>query len=152
MRTTVRLTSILAGDNGAEFGRGDLPMVDAEEVIQVRQIAGLLDNYPTAALGIEDFQLMTQNMDREALSPTRLRLAVEAEEILHGEGRVPFLQQPSDMATATDVRLRRARLYFPGMPHATDAARHLAVFLRRCRADEGLRAQAFPRHFTAWED
>lgn len=139
--------SILRGEPSAVVGRADLIYADAEEVLQVRQIAGLLDNFPDAALLIEDFILRTQNMDRETLSPTRLRLAIEAEEILHGVGRVPFLQQPSVMSTAPDDRLRRAGLYFTGMPHATDAGRHAAVFLRRCRTDETLRAQAFPRHF-----
>jgi len=152
IETNARLTSILSGDNGGDYGRGDLSMVDAGEIVQVRQIAGLLDNYPTAALGIEDFTLRIANMDRETLSPARLRLAIETEEILHGEGRVPFLQNPDAMGMATDVRLKRANLYFPGMPHATDAARHALVFFRRCRADEQLRAQAFPRHFNDWED
>lgn len=144
--------AILRGDPAA-VGRGPMSTVDAGEVLQVRQIAGLLDNFPEATLVIEDFQLRTQNMDREVLSPSRLRLAIETEEILHGVGRVPFLQQPSDaMSTATDERLKRANLYFPGMVHATDAARHAAKFFRDCRADEALRAEAFPRHFQTWED
>jgi hypothetical protein len=148
-----RFYSIMRGEMSAGYGRGDLSLVDAGEVMQVRQMGGLLDNFPDATLVIEDFQLRTQNGDRETLSPSRLRLAFEAEEILHGVGRVPFLQQPSDaMTTATDERLKRANLYFAGMPHATDAARHAALFFRRCRTDEALRAQAFPRHFHDWED
>lgn len=144
--------AILRGETGA-VGRGDLLTVDAGEVLQVRQIAGLLDNFPEAALVIEDFQLRMFNQDRETLSPSRLRLAIQSEEILHGVGRVPFLQQPSEaMNTATDGRLARANLYFPGMPHATDAARHAMTFLRKCRANESLRAQAFPRHFADWND
>lgn len=144
---------IMRGEMSTAYGRGDLSLVDAGEVMQVRQAAGLLDNFPDASLVIEDFQLRTQNADRETLSPARLRLAFEAEEILHGVGRVPFLQQPSDaMTVATDDRLKRANLYFAGMPHATDAARHAALFLRRCRSDETLRVQAFPRHFHDWED
>lgn len=145
--------AILRGDASASVGRGDLLTVDAGEVLQVRQIAGLLDNFPEAALVIEDFQLRMFNQDRETLSPARLRLAIETEEILHGVGRVPFLQQPSEaLHTATDARLSRANLHFPGMEHARDAARHAVTFFRRCRASEPLRAQAFPRHFsTAWE-
>lgn len=152
-RKTQKVYAILRGDQSPLIGRGDLSVVDAGEVLQVRQIAGLLDNFPDATLVIEDFQLRTQNMDRETLSPTRLRLAIETEEILHGVGRVPFLQQPSDaMTVATDDRLKRANLYFAGMPHANDAARHAVRFLRACRADESLRSQAFPRHFADWED
>jgi hypothetical protein len=146
-----RLYGILNGDP-SQIARGDLPMVDAGEVMQVRQIAGLFENFPEAALLIEDFSLRTQDKSRETLSPTRLRLAIETEEILHGQGRVPFLQQPSVMSTATDERMKRAGLYFRGMVHATDAARHTAVFLRNCRANESLRAQAFPLHFADWED
>ena len=152
-RRTSHFYAILRGETGS-VGRGDLSVVDAGEVLQVRQIAGLLDNFPEAALVIEDFQLRMFNQDRETLSPTRLRLSIEAEEMMHGVGRVPFLQQPADaMRTATDDRLKRANLYFAGMPHATDAARHAALFFRECRKDEGLREQAFPRHFaTDWED
>lgn len=151
-RKTQHVYAILRGETAA-VGRGDLLAVDAGEVLQVRQTAGLLDNFPDAALVIEDFQLRMFNQDRETLSPSRLRLAIETEEILHGIGRVPFLQQPSDaMRTATDDRLKRANLYFAGMPHATDAARHTATFFRRCRSDESLRSQAFPRHFHTWED
>lgn len=145
--------AIMRGDPSPLIGRADMSTVDAGEVLQVRQIAGLLDNFAEAALVIEDFTLRTQNQDREALSPTRLRLAIQTEEILHGVGRVPWLQQPSEaMNTATDERLKRSNLYFRGMPHATDAARHAVTFLRKCRTDEALRAQAFPRHFAAdWD-
>lgn len=145
---------VLDGEPGTDAGRGPLSTVDAGEVLQVRQMAGLLSNFPEAALIVEDFTLRTQNMDREALSPARLRLALQSEEIIHGAGRVPFLQQPAEaMRTATDERLKRANLYFAGMPHATDAARHAATFFRKCRTDESLRAAAFPRHFTeGWDD
>lgn len=144
---------VLDGLPGVNAGRGPLSTVDAGEILQVRQMSGLFANYPEAALVVEDFVLRTQNMARETLSPTRLRLALEAEEILHGEGRVPFLQQPAEaMRTATDERLKRANLYFAGMQHATDAARHAATFFRKARTDESLRAAAWPRHFTEWED
>lgn len=150
-RKTQKVYAILRGDPSPLIGRGDLSIVDAGEVLQVRQVAGLLDNFPDATLVIEDFTLRTQNQDRETLSPTRLRLAIETEEILHGVGRVPFLQTPSDaMNVATDDRLKRANLYFAGMQHANDAARHASMFLRACRADEDLRVQAFPRHFQGW--
>lgn len=143
--------AIMSGDTGT-VGRGDLSTVDAQEVLQVRQIAGLLDNFSEAALVVEDFQLRINSRDRETLSPARLRLAIEAEEILHGAGRVPFLQQPSDMVSAKDEQLKRAGLWFAGMQHACDAARHAAVMMRKCRSDEWLRSQAWPRHFPiAWD-
>lgn len=152
-RRTESFYAILRGETGS-VGRGDLSMVDAGEVLQVRQIAGLLDNFPDATLVIENFiPRSTVSTDREVNSPDRLRLAIETEEMLHGVGRVPFLQEPADaLRTGTDDRLKRARLYFPGMRHATDAAAHAATFLRKCRIDAALRAQAFPRHFSDWED
>lgn len=146
--------AILRGDPSQEVGRADFLAVDAGEVLQVRQIAGLLDNFSEATLVIENFiPRPTVSTEREVNSADRLRLGIQAEEILHGGGRVAFLQMPSEaMKTATDDRLKRAGLYFAGMRHATDAARHAGLFLRRCRDDEGLRAQAFPRHFTTdWE-
>lgn len=151
-RKDAHFYGILAGETAA-VGRGDMLTIDGGEVLQVRQIAGLLDNHTEAALVIEDFSLRTANSDREVLSPARLRLAIQAEEILHGVGRVPFLQMPSEaMNAATNDRLKRAGLYWPGMPHATDAARHAALFFRRCRSSETVRVQAYPRHFQEWID
>jgi hypothetical protein len=155
-----RFQAILEGEHPA--GGGDLEWAHANEVIQVRQIAGLLDNYPDAALVLESFQLRTEVRSPEVLSSDRLRLAVETEEILHGMGRVPFLQTPSEMKTgamplvkkgsqARDYsRLKRAGLHFPGMQHATDAGGHVAIFLRACRSHEEIRAQAWPKHFKDW--
>jgi hypothetical protein len=148
-RRSEHFYSVLRGERPG----GGLLSIDASEVLQVRQIAGLLDNFPEAAWIIEDFQLRMFNQDREVLSPARLRLALQTEEILHGaSGRVPFLQQPSVITAVPDERLKRANLYFRGMPHATDAARHLAAFFRRCRSDESVRSAAYPRHFNDWED
>ena len=145
MRSTQRLERILAGEGPG----GDLLYVDAEEIVQVRQIAGLLYNYEGAAVVCEDFVLRTQVREREVTAPDRLRAALQANEVLHGEGRVFFLQQPSlAKSTAKDDRLRKAGLYFPGMPHATDAARHVLTFLRRARQIEDLRVSAWPRHFA----
>lgn len=150
-RADLRFYGVLNGE-----GRGgDMNTVDAGEVLQVRQIAGLLDNHPDAALVFEDFVLLRLNSSREFLSSPRLRLAVEAEEILHGSGRVPFLQKPADaIGTVTDDRLRKAGLWFPGMEHARDAGRHAVMFFRECRRSEDLRTQAFPRHFAAqgWDE
>lgn len=146
-RRDVSFYAVLNGDASAPSSV--LNTVDAGEVLQVRQISGLFDNYPDAALVIEDFTLRIANSDREVLAPARLRLALQTEEALHGGGRVPFLQQPSEAkSVATDERLKRANLYFAGMPHATDAARHAAAFLRRLRASsDSNRADVFPRHF-----
>lgn len=146
MRSTERFEAIMDGKGPA--GGGDLLAVDAEEIIQVRQVCGLLDNYAAAAVVFEDFVLRTDVRSREVMAPDRLRSACQSEEILHGEGRVFFMQAPSmAKTTANDDRLKRADLYFAGMPHATDAARHVMTFLRRARKDESIRAAAWPAHF-----
>lgn len=161
-RSIERFQAILDGEHFA--GGADLSMEHAQEIIQIRQISGLLDNYSEAAVVIESFMLGTEVRSSEVLSPDRLRLSIEAEEILHGEGRIPFLQTPSDMKNDTMPlvtrggktrdysRLQRAGLYFPGMPHATDAAGHIARFLRRARQHEELRVAAWPLHFKEMED
>lgn len=151
-RRADKVYSILSGEGVG----GDMLHTDAEEILQIRQLAGLLDNYPEAALVMEDYTLRpsgTVSAKRETFSPDRIRLALQTEEVLHGEGRVAFLQQASTAkTTGSDDRLKRAGLYVPGMKHATDAARHLAVFSRKLRAEEDTRAAAFPRHFSTWEE
>jgi len=162
MRSTERFEEILNGMSGVSDG--GLLYVDAEEVVQVRQLAGLFDNYQEAALVWEDFTLRTDVTTREVTAPDRLRAASQSQEILHGEGRAFFLQSASDMKTtamplkqgsrtARDYdRLKRAGLYFPGMPHAVDAAGHVALFLRRARRFEEIRSSAWPLHFVDhWE-
>jgi len=132
---------------------GDLTMLDANEIRQLRQIQGLLEIYPKAALVVESFQLRQMSQDPVLLSPERMRFAITSNEVLHGSvGRLPVLQSSSyAMTTATDERLNRARLYMPGMKHATDAMRHATTFARDCRKDEATRARAFPRHFKVKE-
>lgn len=162
MRSTERFEAIL---NGEGPSGADLLYVDAEEVVQIRQMAGLLDNYAEAAIVCEDFTLRSNVTTREVTAPDRLRSAAQSQEILHGEGRVFFLQSASDMKTtampllergsdARDYnRLKRSGLYFAGMTHATDAAGHAALFLRRARQHEAIRAAAWPAHFSDhWED
>lgn len=127
-------------------GGGDLTILDANEARQVRQIAGLLDNYPKAALVLESFELHQLAGGKALLAPERLNASIRNEEILHGVGRTPFMQQPAyAKTTATDARIKRAGLYYPGMVHGTDAARHAATFARDLRQDPELRRQAFPR-------
>jgi hypothetical protein len=142
-----RFAALMAGER--VFSGPALSLIDAGEVAQLRQIAGLLSNFSTAALVIEDFTLRTAVRSREVTSPDRLRLAVTAHEALIGEGRTPFLQQPAyAKTTATDDRLKAAGLHFPGSPHINDAARHALVFLRDARQKEAIRAAAWPNHFS----
>lgn len=162
MRSTERFEQILEGQSGVSDG--GLLFEDAEEVVQVRQLAGLFDNYAEAALVWEDFTLRTDVRSRDVTAPDRIRAASQAQEILHGEGRAFFRQQASEMMstampykqgskTVRDFsRLQRANLFFKGMEHATDAAGHVALFLRRARQHEEIRSSAWPGHFfDNWE-
>lgn len=139
------------GGRGAA-GSDELDTDTADELTQAVQIAELLDQWPDAAWGIEDFRLRVLDSNKELLAPVRMIARVETLEILHGErGRVPFKQMPGEKDTASDDRLQRAGWYRPAMGHANDAARHAAVFLRKCRESAQLRHEAFPRVFTDYK-
>lgn len=140
-----KLQSILDGEWRA--GGGELTINTVNELGQIRQVSGLLEIWPKAALVIEDFTLRKFNRDEEFLSPVRVGRGILQEELLHGSvGRIPFLQEPSmAIDTVTDPRLKRAGLYRPGMEHANDAARHAALFCVRARKDKSLIEAAWPR-------
>lgn len=146
------IEQVLSGEGA--FGGGDLTYIQSTEVKQVIEMQNLLENWPEAAWGYEDFIPRTQDRKRETLSPVRVFSMLTFSELVRGtRARVPFAQLPSlAKSTATDERIKAAGLYRAGMPHATDAARHCATFLRRCRADEDLRAQAWPTLFGKDED
>jgi hypothetical protein len=85
---------------------------------------------------------------KNALSAMRIYTALAFGTIMDDQRpRIPFFQDRSFKSTATDARMREAGLYLPGMPHATDAARHAAVFARRCRQKRELRLAAWPQLF-----
>lgn len=118
---------------------------------QAIQIRTILEQYPEAAWGHEDFILRTRNASRETLSPVALNSMVTSLELLMGaRARWPFVQSAQmAMTTATDARLKDAHLYVPGMPHATDASRHAATFLRNARAHSSIRKAAWPELFDS---
>lgn len=129
---------------------GDITTAQANEIRQLIQMQNLLEAWPGAAWGYEDFVPRQLNQGREFLAPVRLFSSLTANEILHGTAkRVPFIQNASmAKSTATDERLKDAGLYRAGMLHATDAARHCLTFYRRARADKELRQQAWPHLFS----
>lgn len=116
---------------------------------QAVQMRGILEAHPEAAWGHEDFILRTRDAKRETLSPVALNAMMTTLELICGaRARWPFVQGASlAMSTATNERLKDAGLYTPGLPHAVDATRHAATFLRRCRADPALRSAAWPALF-----
>lgn len=148
------LNRTLSGDGVG----GSIPFYQSSEIDQVMQCQNLLDAWPRAAWGYEDFTVRTADSARDTVSPVRLGAMLALSEIAHGQMmRVPFTQMPSDAVGdhkgnraggfISDERIRACGLYRDGMIHATDAARHCVAFLRKCRVDPELRAQAFPRLF-----
>lgn len=110
----------------------------------------LLDEWPEATWGFEDFTVRQINMEPTFLSPARIGFALTMSELDSEGGRAPFVQS-SSMAIngVSDARLKEADLYVPGLGHANDAARHCAVFFRRARTDAKLRHLAWPHLFAA---
>lgn len=121
---------------------------EREERMNIHDAFRILADSPDAAWVYEDFIPRELNKSRVFLAPVRVFSGILALEDYVGKGRRAFVQQPSlAMSTATDDRLRAAELYFEGMPHATDAARHATTFLRSARKTPAIRHQAWPRHF-----
>lgn len=131
------------------FGGGALRPEYVEDFEQLNMLQNLLETWPNSAWGYEDFIPRKLQMDRDFLAPVRIFSALTYSEIAHGtHGRLPFVQQPAmAKTTASDQRLKMAKMYRPGMPHANDAARHVLTFFRRARAQETLRIQAWPHLF-----
>jgi hypothetical protein len=142
-----------AGRRGRGSGSQEITTGEVDELNAVLQCVGILDIWTEAAWGFEDFIPRSSNASRDFLAPVRIFSRLDFVELVYGEkGRWPFRQNASlAKTTATDARLRDARLYMPGMEHATDAARHAATFLRRCRTDAALRELAWPKLFARKE-
>lgn len=136
------------GDNRAAIIR-ELDGYDEiqRETFVVDQCVELLAQWPKAAWGHESFELRTLAAN---LSPVRINAKVGHSEVMYGLGRLPYAQTSSyAMTTATESRLKLAGLYRAGLPHATVAAKHCATFLRDCRKDRWLRAEAWPNLFES---
>lgn len=121
----------------------------ANELDQIFQLREILDLWPAAAWGYEDY--IPESMaaaQRDALTPVRIFAPLRFGMIMDdARPRAPFVQGRAMKYTANDDRMKAAGLYLPGMPHATDAARHAAVFARAARQKPKLRALAWPRLF-----
>lgn len=121
----------------------------ANELAQVFAIREILDQWPGAAWGYEDY--IPESMaaaQKVALTPMRVFAPLTFCLVMDASrARAPFVQDRSFKATANNDRLKEAGLYLPGMPHASDAARHAAVFARRARQKQEIRAAAWPRLF-----
>lgn len=120
---------------------------DLQELRSVLAGLDVLARHPFAAWGYEDFRVRQISQSDDFLSSPRVGSSLRDAMLLGNPPRPPFRQDPSDMLALPDERMQALRLYRRGMPHATDAARHGALFLRRARQDADLRAEAWPHLF-----
>lgn len=134
--------------NKISWEHGELSMRDYENE-GCYQFGKMLDDWPSAAIVVEDFILRPERQEksRELLSPVRITAKLESH--LWFTGRHMFLQSASQAkSTVTDGRLRLWGCYtkIGGLAHARDADRHVLLFLRRVMGGGGtaLRSAAWP--------
>ena len=115
----------------------------------VANMIKLIDEWPSAAVVVEDFILRSNRneMSRELLSPVRITAKIEHH--LWKNKRKMWLQMPSQAKTvSSDERLKAWGVYTSegGLQHARDADRHVMLFIRRCMGNKGLATRN-----VAWE-
>jgi hypothetical protein len=119
------------------------------ELNMIHEAREILDLFPGAAWGYEDY--IPESMaaaQKGALTPMRFYSTLAFQTIMDdARMRVPFVQSRTMKYSADNARMKEAGLYLPGMEHATDAARHAAVFLRAARQKQAVRVAAWPRLF-----
>lgn len=124
----------------------DAAQIELNMIYEAREI---LDFWPGAAWGYEDY--VPESMaaaQKGALTPMRFFSTLAFGAIMDDtRARVPFVQSRAMKYSASDDRIKQAGLYLPGMPHATDAARHAAIFARGARQHAELRSAAWPSLF-----
>lgn len=118
----------------------------------VHHLIKLIDEWPSAAIVVEDFILRPHRneMSRELLSPVRITAKIEHH--LWKNRRKMWLQTPAQAKTVgSDERLKAWGVYTRegGLQHARDADRHVMLFLRRCMGNKGIatRNVAWPHLF-----
>ena len=117
----------------------------------VSHLTKLIDQWPAAAVVVEDFILRPHRneMSRELLSP--VRITAKLEHHLWKHNREMWLQMPSQAkGVCSDERLRAWGVYTRegGMQHARDADRHAVLFLRRCMGGKGIATRDVGWPFT----
>lgn len=145
-RLTVPRASLYGGARGAilDWDSGEVFGPEEEQVKLLGRLAretqGL--SYQVGpALVVEDFELMTDVLGEDVLSPVRigamLRYAAFRNEL--GDSRVFFQHRGQAKSTATDERLKAWGLYIRGSDHERDAMRHAITALRRASTSEDIR-------------
>lgn len=127
--------SVLAWWGGYLHGNENQQAKDVLDVVK------LLGGEQGLAVGIEDFQLRTDNRSEDVLSPVRITARVEFglwRGLKEHDGvvrrRAYAKQQPVDAKRViTDDRLKMWDMYTPGPDHIRDATRHALLWCRRLR-------------------
>lgn len=141
--------------NKIRWHHGEIDCIVSEDQA-VRHINKLIDQWPGAAIVVEDFILRPHRneMSRDLLSPVRITAKIEHH--LWRYNRKMWLQTPAQAkSVSSDDRLKAWGVYTSsgGLQHARDADRHVMLFLRRCMGSKGiaLRNVAWPHLFTESE-
>ena len=120
----------------------------------VHHMIRLIEEWPHAAIVVEDFILRPHNHEtsRDLLSPVRITAKIEHH--LWRNNRKMWLQTPAQAKTvSSDDRLKAWGVYTKegGLQHARDADRHVILFLRRCMGVKGTatRNVAWPHLFES---
>jgi hypothetical protein len=116
------------------------------EIVQTNEIIKMVQEWPGACLLVEDFILRMRNMDRELLSPVRIRAMLSYGLDMAGLSEY-FSQSAGDAKeTVNDDRLKRWGFYqrAGGLGHARDADRHSLTWLQSCKKYAWLRARCWP--------
>ena len=132
---------------------GELSCTGAEDEA-VWRLAKLCEDWPSAAIVVEDFILRPDRREksRELLSPVRITAKLETH--LWRNRRRMFLQQPSQAKTTiSDERLKLWNCYTRSgaLQHARDADRHALLFLRRLKAHEVPLSVVWPHIYSPAE-
>lgn len=118
------------------------------ESIAVDDIWNFIEQWPEAAIVMEDFVIRIHDRSRQFLSPVRIMARLDY--LLWKNGRFAFRQSPADAKnTCSDVRLKEWGFYdsYGGLNHARDADRHALLFLRKCKQNHLMRREAWPQLF-----
>ena len=118
------------------------------ESIAVDDLWTFIEQWPEAAIVMEDFVIRMNDRSRQFLSPVRIMARIDY--LLWKHGRFAFRQSPADAKnTCSDIRLKEWGFYdsYGGLNHARDADRHALLFLRKCKQNEIMRRKAWPHLF-----
>lgn len=142
--------------NKVSWEHGEL-WCKGDEDAATYQLAKLCDQFPSAAIVIEDFILRQERKEksRDLLSP--VRLTAKLEYCLWRQGRRTFkLSAGQTKPIVTDERLGMLGcLADDGMSdHARDADRHAVMFVRKCLGPQGVTAKraAWPHIYATLEE